>query len=152
MKKYKILCVLIFIVIAVVIYIGADAMPSGIRFTIGAGDWPKILSICLALLSVILFIQTMQKEKEKRKTVVFDIHSASFRRVLKGVGVLAIFGILLYFFGFFIGAFFMIPATMLLMGEKDIRLLAGVTIGVEAFTFVVFSIILKLSLPTGVLF
>ena len=120
MKKYNILCVLIFIVIAVVIYIGADAMPSGIRFTIG--------------------------------TVVFDIHSASFRRVLKGVGVLAIFGILLYFFGFFIGAFFMIPATMLLMGEKDIRLLAGVTIGVEAFTFVVFSIILKLSLPTGVLF
>ena len=46
----------------------------------------------------------------------------------------------------------MIPAVMLLMGEKRIPVLAGVDVGVLVAVFVIFSVALKLPLPQGILF
>ena len=51
-----------------------------------------------------------------------------------------------------IAAAFMIPAVMLLMGEKRIPVLAGVDVGVLVAVFVIFSVALKLPLPQGILF
>lgn len=58
----------------------------------------------------------------------------------------------MYFVGFMIASAFMVPAVMLLMGEKRLPVLAGLTVGVLAAVYIIFSVALKLPLPQGILF
>ena len=76
----------------------------------------------------------------------------SLKRVCVGIAILAVFCALLYFVGFMIASAFMVPAVMLLMGEKRLPVLAGLTVGVLAAVYIIFSVALKLPLPQGILF
>lgn len=51
-----------------------------------------------------------------------------------------------------IASAFMVPAVMLLMGEKRLPVLVGLTVGVLAAVYIIFSVALKLPLPQGILF
>ena len=77
---------------------------------------------------------------------------ATWIKVLIGVGIIAVFCVLLKFLGFLLASAFMIPAIMRLMDEKRIPVLAGMTAGVLAAIYIIFSLILKLPLPQGSLF
>ena len=49
----------------------------------------------------------------------FDIHSEGFKRVLKGIGIILVFCVLLKFLGFMLASAFMIPTIMRLMGDQS---------------------------------
>ena len=71
------------------------------------------------------------------------------KRVLTGIAIMLVFCVILNFFGFMIASAFMIPAIMILMGERRPFMLIGVTVGVLVFIYVVFAILLNLPLPSG---
>ena len=108
-----------------------------------------MLAVLLGILSILLLIESLG-DKSGREA---PFHAGpELKRVGVGILILAAFCALLYFVGFMIAAAFMIPAVMLLMGEKRIPVLAGVDVGVLVAVFVIFSVALKLPLPQGILF
>ena len=152
MKKYNILCAVIFIIIAVGIFASASTLPPGSQNSIGAGDWPKALSVVLILLSVVLMIQSLRSADVKENAADFSIHTENFKKVLSAIAILAGFCLLLYLCGFVIASCFMLPCVMVLMGEHRAKVFIPLTAFVVIFIYVVFSILLKLALPKGILF
>lgn len=149
MKKFDISISAILMVIAAAMFTAAGSLPK-VDGAIGAGAWPRTLSVMLFLLAALLMLQGLTDRSGTPSP--FDIHSPGFRRVLIGVGIIAVFCVLLKFLGFILASAFMIPAIMRLMDEKRLPVLAGVTAGVLVFIYVVFSLVLKLPLLQGSLF
>lgn len=149
MKKFDISISAILMVIAAAMFTAAGSLPK-VDGAIGAGAWPRTLSVMLFLLAALLMLQGLTDRSSTPSP--FDIHSPGFRRVLIGVGIIAVFCVLLKFLGFILASAFMIPAIMRLMDEKRLPVLAGVTAGVLVFIYVVFSLVLKLPLLQGSLF
>jgi len=142
LKKYNVGISIVLLAVSVATFVAASALPASNDASIGPGSWPKVLA-------VLLLIQSLG-DKSGREA---PFHAGpELKRVGVGILILAAFCALLYFVGFMIAAAFMIPAVMLLMGEKRIPVLAGVDVGVLVAVFVIFSVALKLPLPQGILF
>lgn len=148
MKKYNVGISIVLIAISVAMFISASGMPAPTDGIMGAGTWPKILSVVMIFLGVLLLIQSLGDHSGAES----PFHNAAeLKRVGLGIVILAVFCLLLYLVGFMIASAFMIPAVMLLMGEKRIPMLAGLTVGVLVAVYVIFVLALKLPLPQGIL-
>ena len=149
MKKFDIVISVILMAVAAAMFVAAGKLPA-VEGAIGAGAWPKTLSVALFFLAIPLLIQGLLDHSGQ--AAPFDIHSPGFRRVLIGIGIIVIFCVLLKYVGFLIASACMVPAIMRLMDEKRIPVLVGVTVGVLAAVYVIFAVLLHLPLPQGVLF
>lgn len=146
MKKYNIGISLFLIIISVAMFLGASKMPA-VDGTIGPGTWPKILSVVMIVLALLLLLQTLKESSQREAPFVWG---PGLKRVLLGTAILAGFCIILYFFGFIAASALMIPAIMLLFGEKRPLILLGTTAGVLLFVYIIFSVVLNLPLPQGI--
>ena len=149
MKKYDITISAILMVVAAGLFTASSGLPQ-VEGAIRAGTWPRVLAVLLFLLSALLMVQALMGHSSKEEP--FDIHSEGFKRVLKGIGIILVFCVLLKFLGFMLASAFMIPAIMYLMGEKRIKVLAGLTVGVLVAVYLIFSVALSLPLLQGSLF
>lgn len=149
MKKYDITISAILMVAAAALFLSASNLPE-VEGAIGAGTWPQVLAVLLFLLSALLMGQALTGHSSKEEP--FDIHSPGFKRVLIGGGIIVVFCVLLKFLGFILASAFMIPAIMRLMGEKRIKVLVGLTVGVLVAVYLIFTVALRLPLLRGSLF
>ena len=147
MKKYNIGISIVLLLISAAMFLGTSGMP-GIEGTIGPGAWPRILSVVMAVLAVLLLLQSLKDASAKESPFSWG---PGLKRVLAGIFVLAVFCVVLYFFGFMIASAVMIPAVMLLFGEKRPLILLATTVGVLLFVYVIFAMVLNLPLPHGVI-
>ena len=149
MKKYNVGISLVLLAVSVAMFVAASGLPASNDASIGPGSWPKVLACMMGFLSILLLIQSLG-DKSGREAPFKP--GPELKRVCIGIVILAVFCALLYFVGFMIASAFMIPAVMLLMGEKRIPILAGLTVGVLVAVYIIFSVALKLPLPQGILF
>lgn len=149
MKKYNIGISLVLLAVSVAMFVTASGLPASNDASIGPGSWPKVLACLMGFLSILLLIQSLV-DKSGREAPFKP--GAELKRVCVGIAILAVFCALLYFVGFMIASAFMVPAVMLLMGEKRLPVLAGLTVGVLVAVYIIFSVALKLPLPQGILF
>ncbi len=149
MKKYDIAISVILMAISGAMFSTAGKLPE-VDGAIGAGTWPRALSVMLFLLAALLLIQALAGRSADQDP--FDVRSPGFRRVLAGAGIIAAYCVLLKFLGFLIASAFMIFAIMRLMGEKRPWMLAGLTAAVLAAIYVIFAVLLRLPLLQGSLF
>lgn len=157
MKKYNIGLAVLFILIGLAMFVNAGTLPAA-ESGIGSGFWPQLLSVVLIVLSALLIIQSLSLKKRPAteqdeafdpEEPPIDFKSPGMRRVLIACGILAVFCGIMYLVGFLIASAFLIPAIMLLMGQRRPVILAGVTAGVLVAVYVIFVLILKLPLPSG---
>ncbi|WP_297311871.1 tripartite tricarboxylate transporter TctB family protein [uncultured Oscillibacter sp.] len=146
MKKYDIAISVILILVSGAMFTAAGKLPE-VDGAIGAGTWPRVLSVMLFLLAALMLIQALMGASKEEDP--FDVRSPGFRRVLIGGGILAAYCILMKFLGFMIASAFMIPAIMRLMGEKRPWMLVGITAVVLAAIYVIFAVLLKLPMLQG---
>lgn len=149
MKKYNIAVSILTIFIGIgMIYFTKDFDFNGLK-DIGPGFWPKLLGSIMILLSGILLIQTLIAENE---TVKIDIRSIGMKRVFLMVLIMGLFSFMLYFFGMMIAIIFLIPATIAVLGDtRKIRIII-ITVGISAFVYIVFELLLNVGLPSGKIF
>lgn len=145
MKKYNIGICIFLIIMSAAMFFSTSQMPS-VDGGMGAGTWPKVLSVCMILLAVALMVQSLRDHSDKKAP--FEM-GPGLKRVLAGIGIMLVFCVLLKFFGFMIASAFMIPAIMALMKERRPLVLIGVTVGVLVFIYVIFSVALNLPIPKG---
>ena len=61
-------------------------------------------------------------------------------------------GAIIYFLGIYIGILFMLPVCMFIHGERNVKLLAGLTVVICVFVWLSFDVALRVPLPMGTLF
>lgn len=144
MKKYNIGISIVLILMSVAMFLSASKMPS-VDGGMGAGTWPKVLGGLHDPVGRPPAVQSLQTAPRKSALTM----GPGLKRVLTGIAIMLVFCVILNFFGFMIASAFMIPAIMILMGERRPFMLIGVTVGVLVFIYVVFAILLNLPLPSG---
>lgn len=151
LKKLNIFTGFIFLAVGIFAYVSSLGMVAkNANDVLGPSFWPKILAVIMIILSVMLFVESLLMKSDIPSPI--DIHSEGFHRVLKIFVVLVIFAVLIYFAGIYIAMLFMMPAVMYLHGEKKIPLMAGITVGMIVFVYLVFGKALHVPLPEGRLF
>lgn len=153
MKKSNLVTGLVFLALAVFAYAQTPGMVGKLSTDqLGPSFWPKCLSIMMGILSVVMILRGLLEKEAAGAKPVFDVKSEGFRRVVKICGVMILFGILIYVAGIYAGMLVMLPLCMLLHGERSVKIMAALTVGIMAFIFLVFDIGLKVPLPMGLLF
>ncbi len=112
--------------------------------------FPNAILGVLGALSILLVVSNFIKLRNNKQRRVFDIGGISnFIRIC-----LIIFGscLGLYYLGFLVVSLLIISATMLLMGERNWRLILTVGIVCPFVIYLVFAVVLKKPLPVGILF
>ena len=153
MKKLNTITGAFFLLLSVGAYIVACGMVARLPTDpLGPGFWPKGLSYALAMFSVILIVQGLLEKEDSSTEPPIDFKSDGFRRVLKMFGILIVFLVITYFLSIYVGLLFMIPIVMHLLGERNIKIMIPFTLVACVFIFIVFKLLLKVPLPTGLLF
>ena len=87
------------------------------------------------------------KNKAAMEEKIFTIFLPANKRVYQVMAVVAAFCVVLYFFGFYIGALLFIPIVMYIMEARRPKKIIITTVATVAGIYVVFAILLKISLP-----
>ena len=130
-------CAVLFVVIPAQV---SDATAIGMPprgmpiFTMGA----------VTLLSAILFIKTLWS---RRQGVELPFNRSQLTAMLTGVAITTVATLLLGFAGFFVSGLFVIVALMLVMGERNWRILATVPIATVAATYLFVTRLLHVTVP-----
>ncbi len=154
MKKYDLgvsalLIVLALLMIRSSLTLGAAASGTAM----GSGVWPAMLGVLLIVLSVIMAAQAaLKKNGAPESAAPFDFRSAGMKRMVILFGILLLFAVLIKLLGFYIAILFLVPAVMRLLGEKRLWMNAALTIGILAFVYLIFVLLLDLKLTGGLLF
>lgn len=152
MKKSNLATGLFFLVLSIFAYLEAKDMVGKLASDqLGPSFWPKILSVGMMVLSVVLMIQSLVGKEPADVKAPFDIKSEGFRRVIKISGLMILFGALIYVAGIYIGMLVMLSLCMHLHGECGKRIMAALTVGIVVFIYIIFGVGLKVPLPMGLI-
>ncbi len=139
-------------------YFLADLFPSIVDDAPGPGFVPKLLAYAMALLALVLLMQTLFMMRAKKRgegkppgeDPVFSSPSAKLSYRLAGVSILYV--CLIALAGFVPASLLFIPAGMRVMGERGKLAMALVSLGVVGGFYLVFAKFFNMPLPTGMLF
>ena len=122
----------------------------GMSFQKNPAIWPQFLAAALALLSVALIVETLFTRSAESAESVIDWKSPGMKKVYIMLGLLVVFVVLLKIFGMLIALLLLIPAIEWVMGCRSKVMLAALPVGLVAFVYVFFVVIMKLTLPAPI--
>lgn len=111
-----------------------------------AGTWPGIMGIILIAAAVILALMTLIKH-EKYEQMEVALKFPANKRVYLVMGIFVIYCVLLNFLGLYLSALILIPVIMYVLGERNKKKMAIVTVGTIAAVFLIFDLVLGTKLP-----
>lgn len=153
MKKANVMTGVVFLALSVFAYMQAQKMVGKIMTdALGPGFWPKVLGLVMGVLSLALIAEGLFGKQAEGEKAPIAFGTEGFHRVLKLFAVLIVFGAILYFLGIYVGILFMMPLCMWLHGERNKKILVGLTVGSCLFIYLVFGLALRVPLPMGLLF
>ena len=153
MKKANVITGVVFLALSIFAYMQAQKMVGKIMTdALGPGFWPKVLGLVMGVLSLALIAEGLFGKQAEGEKAPIAFGTEGFHRVLKLFVVLIVFGAILYFLGIYVGILFMMPLCMWLHGERNKKILVGLTGGSCLFIYLVFGLALRVPLPMGLLF
>ena len=142
-----------FVVSILGMMIGAAIMNAASEFPLeftengpGAGFWPFALGTALTIAAVVLLIYTISNKKELSKELVALTLPANMR-VYMMMAIIVVYVGLINVLGFYPASALLIPATMKLMDFHNKKVIAMTTVGIIAFIYLVFSVLLHTQMP-----
>jgi putative tricarboxylic transport membrane protein len=125
-------------------------MPPDIIMKIGPAFFPSMLAIGLIAFSAYLAIKgALSKESGGYEKI--DFRSFGIWRAVISLGISAVYAVLVKPLGFIPTSMLFIAALMLLLGYRKILGIVLVSIGATAGVYLVFSVLLVISLPVGIM-
>ena len=150
MKKYNYIVSVVMIALAGYIFYEASTYDIGTSAQKNPAVWPMFLAGALALLSVVLIIQTIFSRDPEMKKDIIDWKGPGMRKVYIMVGFVVAFVVLMKIFGMLIALFLLIPAIEWLMGCRSKVMLVALPAGLVLFVYVFFVVIMKITLPAPI--
>ena len=113
---------------------------------ISAGTWPAITGgIMVGAALILLGMTLVNRKKYEEMEVVLGLPAN--RRVYLVMGIMVVYCLLLNVLGLYISGLILIPALMWVLGERNKKKTAIVTVVALAAIYVIFSLILGTKLP-----
>ena len=150
MKKYNYLVSVLMMILSGYILYEANTYEIGTSAQKNPAVWPTFLAIALIILSIALIIETIFTHDPSMDRVVIDWKSEGMKKVYTMFGFVIAFVVLMKIFGMLIALFLLIPAVEWLMGCRSKKMLIIFPIGLIAFVYLFFVVIMKLSLPAPI--
>lgn len=147
MKKPDIITGLIGVLISIFVFIETSKFPKDIVMGIGPGFFPRILAELLLIASVILIIQAI-KRKTEETTEKFDLKDKNIQRSGIVLLVTILYFLLLKPIGFIIGGIIYLFVLMFILKKRNYFMMILIASGVTTGIFLVFKMILHITLPT----
>jgi hypothetical protein len=154
MKKTEIVAAIIGLVLSIATYWGTLYFPKFPTPLAGPEFFPRLLAFVLAILSLVFLFQAlMKKEARKEGEVDAEPRQKVFWRMILAMGVSVLYFLGLRIFGFLICTFSYFAFLMLLMQTKK-RIIKTIiwSAATTAVTYVAFGMVLRATLPTGIIF
>ena len=148
MKKYGLITSAVVACVAGVFYYLALQFPVSELDDLGPAFWPKILCVTLIGLAALLAVESIVKYGKEDVAVQF-LSTAWQRTTWKAVGILAAFVVLIKLLGFYPAAVLFLPAMLWLFGERNKKVILLMDIGIIIAVYIVFSVLLRVQLPTS---
>jgi putative tricarboxylic transport membrane protein len=134
---------LVAVAVAVVL-LTLDFPPPGQPDDPGAATFPRMVAGALAVFALLLLVQGGRSEESLPR-------GRALLRVVGVVVLLAIYAAVLEALGFMLATMLFLVGALLLAGMRRPLMLALMPVGVSLTLFYVFSVLLRVSLPRGVL-
>lgn len=125
----------------IVLYVGRDYDTYTLDGITTAASWPNLLSILLIVLSVLLAISNAFSHDNTEAPIRFG--GPGFRMVLRTILAVLAYTISYYFLGCLISNALFVPVFLLLFGERNWKTIVLYDLGMLAFVYVVFGVILS---------
>jgi putative tricarboxylic transport membrane protein len=162
MKQDRILA-LILLAFSVFMYLEADRLPPAMFGALGADLFPKLLFVLLALAAVTLFVQPTVKLRRKAAqskrpasgAVARAFDFTYYRNVIIGFVAFLGYVVLMYVVGYVLSSLIFLPVLMWILGprtKKSTIAILVVTFGLTFGMYFGFAQVLKIFLPSGLLF
>ncbi len=160
MNKKDLAASICFLVIAVVLYTYASTFPvkAGVSLVLSPGFYPRLLSVVLALLSVLLMFETVKKKPEQEDCPPVQkkalLKTKGGKLFLLTLGMLIIYPFCLEYLGFAVAAFVFIFVMISALSEdfkKNIVVILIISLSITVIMYLVFKIFLHIPFPQGFL-
>ena len=149
-KKYNYIVSVIMLALSGYIFYETSTYNIGTSFQKNPAIWPQFLAAALALLSVALIVETLFTRSAESGEAVIDWKSPGMKKVYIMLALLVVFVVLLKIFGMLIALFLLIPAIEWVMGCRNKVMLIALPVGLVAFVYIFFVVIMKLTLPAPI--
>jgi len=117
----------------------------------GPGFLPFVTGLILVALSLILLISRLLKRRDEADSIGEPMPGGqALRRILKALGALCLYVLILEPLGFMLTTF-LFMVLVLRLEPRRWTFIIPVAIGATAFFFVLFKILLRVPLPSGIL-
>ena len=151
MRKTDIVAGIILLALSIVTLLEIRQLPVGNLTSPQPGFFPLILAIILSILSVVLLRQAIQTKGKGKGKGKFWGSSGGRKRISLTLGVLFIVAIFFERVGYLISAFFLIAFLLVAIGNQKwwVAITAGFLSAMVSY--LLFGLLLKGSLPAGIL-
>lgn len=117
--------------------------------TLGPASFPRILVILIAILSLIMILQSLKRKDAKIQESIEDKRGILF--VILFIILFIAYSFLMNFLGFFLSSILFLFITSILLDKKNFLVKIIFSVVTSILIFYVFKTILKVSLPVGFL-
>ena len=114
---------------------------------IASRTFPMILCILCMLLATIFLIQIL-----KGKYTNADINMSGTAKALLMAGIILLYIVAINLVGYYIASIVFMPIAMLILGQRNWKVIVGVDVGVILFLYLFFGLLLSMQMPEGILF
>jgi len=136
-----------------VTFLQVRELPIGSAFFPQSGFFPLLIGLILLLFSIILFIKVAlgKKETEESQKVTWVSHPGGWKILFLTVGCLFAYGFFLETLGFLICTFLLMGLVLLIFGIRRWSLILTMALGSDFVSYLLFRVVLKCPLPSGIL-
>lgn len=147
MKKYNYIVSVLMVTLSCYILYETSTYEIGQNAQKNPAVWPAFLAMSLIVLSAVLIIQTAFSHDPEMESFSIDWKGPGMRKVYIMFGFTIGFVIVLKVLGLLIALLILISAIEWLMGCRSRVMLVALPVGLVAFVYVFFGVIMKLTLP-----
>ena len=110
-----------------------------------AATWPHLIRVCIIILSAMLVVNGLKQTLKAAEPGM--IPAGLLKGPVVSLAAVVAYGILMNFTGYFVSTAVFLPLGMFALGQKDLRAILGVTVGLEVFVYILFVTQLQLRMP-----
>ncbi|NLH00594.1 MAG: tripartite tricarboxylate transporter TctB family protein [Clostridiales bacterium] len=109
--------------------------------------FPQVICALCIFLTTLFLIQII-----RGKYTNTDINLSGTGRAIMMAGIILLYILGINFTGYYIASFIFLPAAMLVLGQRNWKVIVGVDVGVVLFIYLFFGMLLSMQMPEGILF
>ena len=109
--------------------------------------FPQVLCALCILLATIFLIQILRGKYPNA-----DINLSGTAKAMLMAGIILLYIVAINFVGYYIASVVFMPVGMLVLGQRNWKVIVGVDVGVILFLYLFFGLLLSMQMPEGALF